>query len=214
MRALVDVFFLLQNPAMELSKYQTLPGKRSKKSELNGNREVDGEYLSPVQLSPVHSHDQDYTLSEFLLHQSKWGAWSLFHFLCSYLFTLCRDPSQYFKQWMLWDTGPHARTVSMNTVNGRYKLFKIICPIHSFSQTYSTIVFTGIRTSHIQIVCLSPQRKHTIIVRSWIWNLNTKMKSYKRNYTSIVDAKWITIMQWLWVPARTTKHDTLLCKST
>uniref|UniRef100_A0A671VW94 PPFIA binding protein 2 n=1 Tax=Sparus aurata TaxID=8175 RepID=A0A671VW94_SPAAU len=62
MRALVDVFFLLQNPAMELSKYQTLPGKRSKKSELNGNREVDGEYLSPVQLSPVHSHDQDYTL--------------------------------------------------------------------------------------------------------------------------------------------------------
>ncbi|XP_030281446.1 liprin-beta-2b isoform X2 [Sparus aurata] len=51
-----------ENPAMELSKYQTLPGKRSKKSELNGNREVDGEYLSPVQLSPVHSHDQDYTL--------------------------------------------------------------------------------------------------------------------------------------------------------
>lgn len=82
---LLMFFFLLQNPAMELSKYQTLPGKRSKKSELNGNREVDGEYLSPVQLSPVHSHDQDYTLSEFLLHQSKWGAWSLFHFLCSYL---------------------------------------------------------------------------------------------------------------------------------
>uniref|UniRef100_A0A671VW29 PPFIA binding protein 2 n=1 Tax=Sparus aurata TaxID=8175 RepID=A0A671VW29_SPAAU len=53
---------LQKNPAMELSKYQTLPGKRSKKSELNGNREVDGEYLSPVQLSPVHSHDQDYTL--------------------------------------------------------------------------------------------------------------------------------------------------------
>lgn len=53
---------LQKNPAMELSKYQTLPGKRSKKSELNGNREVDGEYLSPVQLSPVISHDQDYTL--------------------------------------------------------------------------------------------------------------------------------------------------------
>uniref|UniRef100_A0A671VW87 PPFIA binding protein 2 n=1 Tax=Sparus aurata TaxID=8175 RepID=A0A671VW87_SPAAU len=70
MRALVDVFFLLQNPAMELSKYQTLPGKRSKKSELNGNREVDGEYLSPVQLSPVHSHDQDYTLSDVLSDQS------------------------------------------------------------------------------------------------------------------------------------------------
>ncbi|XP_073327611.1 liprin-beta-2b isoform X1 [Pagrus major] len=53
---------LQKNPALELSKYQTLPGKRSKKSELNGNREVDGEYLSPVQLSPVHSHDQDYSL--------------------------------------------------------------------------------------------------------------------------------------------------------
>ncbi|KAM8751772.1 LOW QUALITY PROTEIN: liprin-beta-2b [Acanthopagrus schlegelii] len=53
---------LQKNPAMELSKYQTLPGKRSKRSELNGNREVDGEYLSPVQLSPVTSHDQDYTL--------------------------------------------------------------------------------------------------------------------------------------------------------
>ncbi|XP_070828053.1 liprin-beta-2b isoform X2 [Chaetodon trifascialis] len=55
-----------ENPALELSKYQTLPGKRSKKSELtaelNGNREGDGEYLSPVQLSAVHSHDQDYSL--------------------------------------------------------------------------------------------------------------------------------------------------------
>ncbi|XP_076588857.1 liprin-beta-2b isoform X17 [Chaetodon auriga] len=55
-----------ENPPLELSKYQTLPGKRSKKSELtaelNGNREGDGEYLSPVQLSAVHSHDQDYSL--------------------------------------------------------------------------------------------------------------------------------------------------------
>ncbi|XP_076588849.1 liprin-beta-2b isoform X10 [Chaetodon auriga] len=57
---------LQKNPPLELSKYQTLPGKRSKKSELtaelNGNREGDGEYLSPVQLSAVHSHDQDYSL--------------------------------------------------------------------------------------------------------------------------------------------------------
>lgn len=54
---------------MELSKYQTLPGKLSKKSEpraeLNGDRERDGEYLSPVRLSPVHSPDQDYSLSKF-----------------------------------------------------------------------------------------------------------------------------------------------------
>lgn len=57
---------LQKNPPLELSKYQTLPGKRSKKSELrtelNGDREGDGEYLSPVQLSPVHVHDQDYSL--------------------------------------------------------------------------------------------------------------------------------------------------------
>ncbi|XP_041794149.1 liprin-beta-2b isoform X1 [Chelmon rostratus] len=57
---------LQKNPPPELSKYQTLPGKRSKKSELtaelNGSREGDGEYLSPVQLSAVHSHDQDYSL--------------------------------------------------------------------------------------------------------------------------------------------------------
>ncbi|XP_035859235.1 liprin-beta-2b isoform X2 [Sander lucioperca] len=56
-----------ENSHMELSKYQTLPGKlKSKKSEamaeLNGHRQRDGESLSPVQLSPVHSHDQDYTL--------------------------------------------------------------------------------------------------------------------------------------------------------
>ncbi|XP_044050802.1 liprin-beta-2b isoform X7 [Siniperca chuatsi] len=51
-----------ENPHMELSKYRTLPGKlKSKKgeqrAELNGDREGDGEYLSPV-----HSHDQDYSL--------------------------------------------------------------------------------------------------------------------------------------------------------
>ncbi|KAM3609124.1 uncharacterized protein V6R79_009969 [Siganus canaliculatus] len=57
---------LQKNPPPELSKYRTLPGKRSKKlelsTELNGDRQVDREYLSPVQLSPVHSHDQDYSL--------------------------------------------------------------------------------------------------------------------------------------------------------
>ncbi|XP_028440695.1 liprin-beta-2b isoform X4 [Perca flavescens] len=56
-----------ENSHMELSKYQTLPGKlKSKKSEpmveLNGHRQRDGESLSPVQLSPVYSRDQDYTL--------------------------------------------------------------------------------------------------------------------------------------------------------
>ncbi|TMS05027.1 Liprin-beta-2 [Larimichthys crocea] len=55
-----------ENPLMELSKYQTLPGKRSKKSELraelNGDGDIDGEYFSPVQLSPVRGHDQDYSL--------------------------------------------------------------------------------------------------------------------------------------------------------
>ncbi|XP_071391349.1 liprin-beta-2b isoform X1 [Centroberyx affinis] len=53
-----------ENHHMELSKYQTLPGKLSKRgeprAELNGDRERDGEYSSPVQLSPVH--DQDYSL--------------------------------------------------------------------------------------------------------------------------------------------------------
>uniref|UniRef100_A0A669CE59 PPFIA binding protein 2 n=1 Tax=Oreochromis niloticus TaxID=8128 RepID=A0A669CE59_ORENI len=53
-----------ENPHMELNKYQTLPGKLSKKNEpgaeLNGDR--DDEYLSPVQLSPVHGHSQDYSL--------------------------------------------------------------------------------------------------------------------------------------------------------
>ncbi|KAK2918237.1 hypothetical protein Q8A73_004983 [Channa argus] len=57
---------LQKSPNMEPSKYKTLPGKLSKKSELramqNGDSERDGEYLSPVQLSPVRSHDQDYSL--------------------------------------------------------------------------------------------------------------------------------------------------------
>uniref|UniRef100_A0AAQ6A5V3 SAM domain-containing protein n=1 Tax=Amphiprion ocellaris TaxID=80972 RepID=A0AAQ6A5V3_AMPOC len=52
----------LQSPHMELSKYQTLPMKLSKKSELRAELNGDGEYLSPVQLSPVRSHDQDYSL--------------------------------------------------------------------------------------------------------------------------------------------------------
>ncbi|KAM7414007.1 hypothetical protein PAMA_019027 [Pampus argenteus] len=55
-----------ENPHTEQNKYQTLPGKLSKRSELraelNGDGERDGEYLSPVQLSPVHNHDQDYSL--------------------------------------------------------------------------------------------------------------------------------------------------------
>uniref|UniRef100_A0A3Q2R0T9 PPFIA binding protein 2 n=1 Tax=Fundulus heteroclitus TaxID=8078 RepID=A0A3Q2R0T9_FUNHE len=53
-----------KSPHMELSKYQTLPGKLSKKKqpkdEMNGTRGRDTEYLSPVQLSPAHS--KDYTL--------------------------------------------------------------------------------------------------------------------------------------------------------
>uniref|UniRef100_UPI0037E7EAB6 liprin-beta-2b isoform X6 n=1 Tax=Semicossyphus pulcher TaxID=241346 RepID=UPI0037E7EAB6 len=55
-----------ENPHMELSKYQTLPGKLSKRrelrAELNGDGERDGEYLSPVRLSPVRNHDQDHRL--------------------------------------------------------------------------------------------------------------------------------------------------------
>lgn len=50
-----------KNPDMELNKYKTLPGKLSKKKELDSTREEDVEYLSPVRLSPVHNHDQDYT---------------------------------------------------------------------------------------------------------------------------------------------------------
>ncbi|XP_038124506.1 liprin-beta-2b isoform X10 [Cyprinodon tularosa] len=53
-----------ESPQMELSKYQTLPGKLGKKKEpkeeLNGPRGRDTEYLSPVQLSP--SHSREYTL--------------------------------------------------------------------------------------------------------------------------------------------------------
>ncbi|KAK5602273.1 hypothetical protein CRENBAI_014459 [Crenichthys baileyi] len=49
-----------KSPQMELSKYQTLPGKRSKKKEpkdeLNGTRGRDTEYLSPA-------HSKDYTLN-------------------------------------------------------------------------------------------------------------------------------------------------------
>ncbi|XP_029992332.1 liprin-beta-2b isoform X2 [Sphaeramia orbicularis] len=51
-----------ENRLTELNKYQTLPGKLSKKSQLNGNGEDDGEYLSPIRLSPVHTTDQDYSL--------------------------------------------------------------------------------------------------------------------------------------------------------
>nr|XP_049578624.1 liprin-beta-2b isoform X8 [Syngnathus scovelli] len=57
-----------ENALMELNKYQTLPGKLCGKSELrtkmNGDRERE-EYLSPVRLSPVSSHNQDYSLIRF-----------------------------------------------------------------------------------------------------------------------------------------------------
>uniref|UniRef100_M4AME9 PPFIA binding protein 2 n=1 Tax=Xiphophorus maculatus TaxID=8083 RepID=M4AME9_XIPMA len=55
-----------ESPQMEPSKYQTLPGKLSKKKEpkdeLNSTRGRETEYLSPVQLSPAHNHSRDYTL--------------------------------------------------------------------------------------------------------------------------------------------------------
>uniref|UniRef100_A0A8C2YZL4 PPFIA binding protein 2 n=1 Tax=Cyclopterus lumpus TaxID=8103 RepID=A0A8C2YZL4_CYCLU len=54
------VFDDLQNAHMELSMYQTLPGKlKGKKSELRAelNKQPDGENASPV-----HSQDQDYSL--------------------------------------------------------------------------------------------------------------------------------------------------------
>uniref|UniRef100_A0A3Q3H2Z4 PPFIA binding protein 2 n=1 Tax=Labrus bergylta TaxID=56723 RepID=A0A3Q3H2Z4_9LABR len=68
---------LQKSPHMELSKYQTLPGKLSKRSklraELNGDGEEDGEeddqYLSPVRLSPVPNHDQEHRLE----HSEKLG---------------------------------------------------------------------------------------------------------------------------------------------
>ncbi|XP_061533232.1 liprin-beta-2b isoform X4 [Phycodurus eques] len=55
-----------ENPHMELNKYQTLPGKLNRKGELrtkkNGDSEREDEYLAPVSLSLVSSHDQDYSL--------------------------------------------------------------------------------------------------------------------------------------------------------
>ncbi|XP_019733769.1 liprin-beta-2b isoform X9 [Hippocampus comes] len=58
-----------ENAHMELNKYQTLPGKLCRKGELrtklNDARERDEEYLSPGRLSPVHSHDQDYSLIRY-----------------------------------------------------------------------------------------------------------------------------------------------------
>ncbi|XP_051917996.1 liprin-beta-2b isoform X12 [Hippocampus zosterae] len=58
-----------ENAHMELNKYQTLPGKLCRKGELrtklNDAREIDEEYLSPGRLSPVHSHDQDYSLIRY-----------------------------------------------------------------------------------------------------------------------------------------------------
>ncbi|KAM9808388.1 liprin-beta-2b [Neosynchiropus ocellatus] len=55
-----------ENLSLQLSKYQTLPGKLSKNKELraqlNGTGPSDGEYLTPVQLSPVHNHESDYSL--------------------------------------------------------------------------------------------------------------------------------------------------------
>uniref|UniRef100_A0A1A8NER2 PTPRF interacting protein, binding protein 2 (Liprin beta 2) n=1 Tax=Nothobranchius pienaari TaxID=704102 RepID=A0A1A8NER2_9TELE len=56
---------LQKSPQLELSKYQTLPGKLSKKSkandELNGSRGTNAEYLSPVRFSPCHN--EDYSLN-------------------------------------------------------------------------------------------------------------------------------------------------------
>lgn len=82
----LNLIDLLQNALLEMNKYQTLPGKRTKRSDLNGNREGDGEYLSPVQLSPSHSQSQDYSLSEFrpqmqthnIILKSSAGKWHRF----------------------------------------------------------------------------------------------------------------------------------------
>ncbi|XP_023811182.1 liprin-beta-2 isoform X3 [Oryzias latipes] len=53
-----------KSPLTELNKYQTLPGKLGKKSEvraeLNYDRNTDAEYSSPVKLSP--DHDKNFTL--------------------------------------------------------------------------------------------------------------------------------------------------------
>ncbi|XP_078804324.1 liprin-beta-2b isoform X11 [Oryzias latipes] len=55
---------LQKSPLTELNKYQTLPGKLGKKSEvraeLNYDRNTDAEYSSPVKLSP--DHDKNFTL--------------------------------------------------------------------------------------------------------------------------------------------------------
>ncbi|XP_077424619.1 liprin-beta-2b isoform X7 [Vanacampus margaritifer] len=60
---------LQKNVHMELNKYQTMPGKLCRKGELrtklHGDREREDEYLSPVRLSPVHSHNQDYSLIRY-----------------------------------------------------------------------------------------------------------------------------------------------------
>ncbi|XP_075998100.1 liprin-beta-2b isoform X5 [Genypterus blacodes] len=55
-----------KNHHKEVNKYQTLPGKLSRgrelRAELNGDGARDGEYLSPAQLSLMHSHKHDYSL--------------------------------------------------------------------------------------------------------------------------------------------------------
>ncbi|XP_075998098.1 liprin-beta-2b isoform X3 [Genypterus blacodes] len=57
---------LKKNHHKEVNKYQTLPGKLSRgrelRAELNGDGARDGEYLSPAQLSLMHSHKHDYSL--------------------------------------------------------------------------------------------------------------------------------------------------------
>ncbi|KAM6937779.1 liprin-beta-2b isoform 3-T3 [Xenentodon cancila] len=61
-----------ESPHAELNKYQTLPGKLSKKKELNaelsgdGERERDSEYLSPAKLPPAQDNDYSLRASERL----------------------------------------------------------------------------------------------------------------------------------------------------
>ncbi|KAM6937778.1 liprin-beta-2b isoform 2-T2 [Xenentodon cancila] len=63
---------LQKSPHAELNKYQTLPGKLSKKKELNaelsgdGERERDSEYLSPAKLPPAQDNDYSLRASERL----------------------------------------------------------------------------------------------------------------------------------------------------
>lgn len=63
-------YVVLLQPHLNLSRYQTLPGKLSKmselRSEMSGSKEREGDYLSPVHFSPVRGHDQDYNMSEFV----------------------------------------------------------------------------------------------------------------------------------------------------